>query len=119
MTQDRPTGELIGSNLFECFDALMKNGSDAGCPFSARNTPEHFGRDTDKRNTGPFQLTNKFSRQRNGQEFFAVEQRLDGKSVVYRCYEVTHAFNEEEAMLVAIAAVVLKFTNSSEGRCSF
>jgi len=34
--------------------------------------------------------------------------------VIYSFDEVTHAFNEEEPMLVAIAAVVLEFPNSSK-----
>ena len=29
-------------------------------------------------------------------------------------HEVTHTFNEEESMLIAIAAIALKFPNSSE-----
>lgn len=29
-------------------------------------------------------------------------------------YEVTHTFNEEESMLIAIAAIALEFSNSSE-----
>src|SRR5215216_93302 len=42
LTQHRPAGELIGLNLFNCLDSLMKNGSDAGRMFRAGNTPERF-----------------------------------------------------------------------------
>jgi len=49
---------------------------------------------------------------------FAVKQRLDRKPAINGGYEVAHAFNEEEPMLVSIATVVLEFPNSSESGSS-
>jgi hypothetical protein len=96
----------------------MKNRSDTGRAFSAGYTPKLFWRDAGKWNPGTLQLTDEFSRERSSQQFFTVKQRLDGTSVINRCYEVADAFNEEKPMLVAIVAFALKFTNSSEGGSS-
>jgi hypothetical protein len=85
--------------------------------FSARNTPKRFWRDSRKWNSRTFQLANEFSREWSSQEFFTVKQRLDRKPLVHRCDKVTHAFDEEEPVLIAIAPVALKFPNSSKGGC--
>jgi len=87
---------------------LAKDRSDARGAFGLGNVSKLFWRDAREGNAGPLQPAHHLSGDGGGKEFLAVKQGVYREAAIDCRNEVAYSFDEEQSLVVAIAAITLK-----------
>jgi hypothetical protein len=100
----------------EILDILAQNGAYSGGPLGAGDRAELFGRHAGKGYARPFEPPHQLAGDRRGQEPLAVQERVHAVAMIHGGDEVAHAFDEEAAARIAIAAIALEPRDVRQGR---
>jgi hypothetical protein len=115
LREHHPTGAIAGCDTCEILNVLTQNGTYPGGSLGARDRTKLLRRYAGKRHARALQSPHELARDRRCEQPLAVEHCLYSTAMIHGSDEITHAFDEETTLGIAIAAIALEPRNMREG----